>query len=145
MKYFSIILLILIVVLVIALGIAIKFRHNIRIWNDYSVYMVSKDYFNYKKNGGKYKDEFYGAINMDRYRDELMLGLTKNEILIKFPDAKPLHDYTPGSYRYDFIKYLNQNKVTEIIYLDGKSENDFGWAIELDKNGVGSNIILVKG
>ena len=144
MKYLYIATLVIVILLGIGLCVAIVFRHDIRVWNDYSVYMISKNYFLYKKNGGKFLNEFNGAINMDKYRDELMLGLTRSEILIKFPDAKSFDQYSPGSYRYNYIKYLNNN-VSDIIYLDGKSEYEPGWAIEIDDKKFCVGIILVKG
>lgn len=130
--------------IIVSIIILFNFRHDIRAWNDYNVYLISKEYFNYKKHGGKYKDEYYSAINMDKYRDELGLGISLSDLILKYPDSRKSSSYKFDSYRGNAAKYYLKSNKDELLYLDNKSKNGNGWAI-LIRNGVGIEIVLIKG
>ena len=135
---------IFIAISIISLILLIPFRHDIRAWNDFNVYLISTDYFEYKEKGGKFKREYSEAINMDKFRNEIASEKSLSELLSKYPDSRTASSYDIDSYRRNAAKHYIKTNKDELIYLDNNFKDGAGWAIFI-KNGVGHEIVLIKG
>jgi hypothetical protein len=101
-----------------------------------------RDYLVWKTQGGPIQAGFYAPLMLDRNRDDMVCGLSYEQILAKFPFLVDGDRYSPISYKG---QYLNEARGSSpgarVLWF--RQEDEFDWGVYLD--GSRTEIVLVKG
>ena len=141
---YIIICLVLIPILFVFLPLAyVVFDHTVikRNWPDTK---LDKEYLNWRKLGGNYKEAYYDQLVMDVNRQKLIEGLNEKEILNKIPNLTNGNVYKSGTYKSQYssqsFSKLEPEKV-KVYWLNAK--DGFDWCIIILNNKI--ELTLIKG
>jgi hypothetical protein len=136
-------LIIALLVITVSVPATLFFSNDARLFVKFQIY--HRKYLSWKSNGGPYKIEYYEPLMHDRYRDELIYGLTIKEALVKFPFLTDDETYPGKGYKgHQAFWEQERNPECKIKIYWLTPEDTMDWAFVF-VNGIGQEIRLIKG
>jgi len=130
----------ILLIILLLFGVLLYYNIDFRDWVTFN--WEYPDYLNWKKIGGKMENTYFEPMGLDRYRDEIVEGLSYEEILKKLPFLTNGDTYPTDSYKGSYLKERRrENQNIRILWF--RKIDGFDWCIEIDNDK--NEINLIKG
>jgi hypothetical protein len=108
------------------------------------LFIHHQDYLTWKRHGGVFQESFYPGLRQDSLRNDLIRGLTKDQITAKFTNLFSGDGFPGEGYKSSYLFDI-RNKTPDTIDIFWLNKDDgFDWAFII-VNGVGQRVELIKG
>lgn len=105
-------------------------------------HLFYRDYLAWKTRGGSMEARFYEPLMLDCDRDDMVKGLSYDQITRKFPFLTDGDPYPPTSYKGQYLKEARKHSPeTRVLWFKPEDGSDYGVYI----SGSRTEIVLVKG
>lgn len=122
------------------LGVACLVNDQTREWAKFHVYYGG--YLAWKKQGGALQQSIYEPLMQDRWRDDMVRGLSYDQIVRKFPFLVDGDLFPLDSYKGEVLGFVRKkDPKAEILWFS--REDDFDWCVWIVHSE--ATIELVKG